>query len=291
MKRILSVLGLLTKEKDMAQILWKTLLWSLLFGGSLVGFSAAAASTITGDSVIGSGSTGFPSCTFNIDARSGPSGENPTGIVTFNLAIGSFTGDVTQLCVSGNKGIVSGPILSGSFMGYGYNLYVLDNGQLPTGTDQIRLELLYYGPPAGCPTFSMISPAGLVQGDIVVADSPPPPSDIQVEIDIKPGSFPNSINLKSDGVIAVAILGSASVDVTTIDPLSITLASAPVQLRRNGAPMASFEDVNSDGYVDLVIHVSTQDLQLSSSDTQAELKGMTYNGIGIVGTDTINITQ
>lgn len=42
-----------------------------------------------------------------------------------------------------------------------------------------------------------------------------------VPIDIKPQSCPNPINVKSRGVLPVAILGTAEFDVTTIDPASI----------------------------------------------------------------------
>jgi hypothetical protein len=46
-------------------------------------------------------------------------------------------------------------------------------------------------------------------------------------IDIKPGSCPNPFNGKSKGSVPVAIIGSADLDVTTIDPTTITLAGVP----------------------------------------------------------------
>jgi len=39
-----------------------------------------------------------------------------------------------------------------------------------------------------------------------------------VIIDIKPGTDPNDINRGSNGVVTLAILGSASFDASTIDP-------------------------------------------------------------------------
>ena len=48
-----------------------------------------------------------------------------------------------------------------------------------------------------------------------------------VKIDIKPGSCPNPFNAKSKGSVPVAIVGSADLDVTTINPASITLAGVP----------------------------------------------------------------
>ena len=40
---------------------------------------------------------------------------------------------------------------------------------------------------------------------------------VQVDIDIKPGSDPNCFNVNGNGVIPVAILGSANFDVTRVD--------------------------------------------------------------------------
>jgi hypothetical protein len=44
-----------------------------------------------------------------------------------------------------------------------------------------------------------------------------------VEIDIKPGSCPNPFNVNSEGFVPVAIVGSADLDVTTVDPTTVTL--------------------------------------------------------------------
>jgi hypothetical protein len=110
-----------------------------------------------------------------------------------------------------------------------------------------------------------------------------------VAIDIKPGSFPNSINLGSGGTVPVAIFGTPTFDARTIDPLTVTLASASVQLKGRGTPMASFEDVNRDGFLDLVIHVRTEALQLTERDTVAVLQGNTFTGTFIIGTDSVRV--
>lgn len=46
-------------------------------------------------------------------------------------------------------------------------------------------------------------------------------------LDIKPGSCPNPFNAKSKGNVPVAIIGTDSFDVTTINPASITLEGVP----------------------------------------------------------------
>jgi hypothetical protein len=114
---------------------------------------------------------------------------------------------------------------------------------------------------------------------------------IPVTIDIKPGTSRNTINLSSNGTVPVAILSTPGFDARTIDPTSITLANAPVSLRPNGTPMASFEDVNGDGWLDLVVNVVANALRLSSTDVSAELRGSTYAGLGIRGTDSVSIIR
>jgi hypothetical protein len=110
-----------------------------------------------------------------------------------------------------------------------------------------------------------------------------------VAIDIKPGSSPNTINLGSGGVVAVAILSTATFDATTVDPLTVTLASAPVRLKGNGTPQVTFQDVNGDGRQDIVVHVATEALQLNPNDTEAVLEAETFAGVAIVGTDVVRI--
>jgi len=112
---------------------------------------------------------------------------------------------------------------------------------------------------------------------------------IKVDIDIKPGSDPNSINLGSKGTVPVAILSTPGFDATTVDPVSVTLADASVKVKGNGTPMASEEDVNGDGLLDLVVHVFTSGLQLTDGDVEAVLEGETYDGVPIQGSDVVRI--
>ena len=114
-------------------------------------------------------------------------------------------------------------------------------------------------------------------------------AQLQVGIDIKPGEYPNTINLGSNGVVPVAILSSPSFDATQVDPLTVTLAGASVALRGRGTPMVDTRDVNSDGLMDLVVHVETEALELSAEDTEAILLGRTFDGTNIKGIDSVRI--
>ena len=114
---------------------------------------------------------------------------------------------------------------------------------------------------------------------------------LRITIDIKPGDPDNTINLKSRGTLPVAILGSATFDPVTVDPATVTLAGAPAATRPNGVPMIPHggTDFDGDGYLDLLLHFRTQDLQLTRASTEAVLYGQTFSGQRIRGADAVRI--
>jgi len=112
---------------------------------------------------------------------------------------------------------------------------------------------------------------------------------IEVEIDIKPGSYPNSINLNGHGVIPVAIFGRADFDVAQIDPLSLDLAGMGVKIKKNGRPQCSFEDVNGDGYEDLTCHFLDSNTTWTEGMTTAPLSGSLFDGTPIEGSDEVRL--
>jgi hypothetical protein len=135
---------------------------------------------------------------------------------------------------------------------------------------------------ASSPSFS----ASTGYSPVIIIDAASP---IHVEIDIKPDSDDNSINLGSNGNVPVAIFSSQTFDATTVDPTTVRLAGAAVELKGKGTPMASAEDVNGDGRLDLVVHVETRALELSGTDATAVLTGQTVDGRLIRGEDTVRI--
>lgn len=68
-----------------------------------------------------------------------------------------------------------------------------------------------------------------------------------------------------------------------------TLAGAGVTTTGRGTPLTTFRDLNRDGRVDLLLHFRTQDLQLDPAATEAVLKGRTFSGQLIRGTDSIRL--
>lgn len=106
------------------------------------------------------------------------------------------------------------------------------------------------------------------------------------EIDIKPGSFPNSIYLGANGVIPVAILTTDDFDATSVDP--DTVRFGPGQAMKVH-PKAHLTDVDDDGDLDMVLHFWTQDTGIGAGDTEAVLTGETFDGTPIVGSDSVRI--
>lgn len=117
-------------------------------------------------------------------------------------------------------------------------------------------------------------------------DSPGPTRDFVCEwdvlIDIKPGSYPNSINLGSRGVVPVAVLTTEGFDASTVDPVSVQFADAyPLRW--------TTKDVDYDGDLDLLFHFKTQELNLDMYSTEATLTGETFGGMPVQATDQVSI--
>jgi hypothetical protein len=88
-----------------------------------------------------------------------------------------------------------------------------------------------------------------------------------VNVDIKPGSCDNPFNVKGKGVLPVAILGSAEMDVTQIDPASVTLAGVPAShWAYDDLSTVAVCSANGDGYLDLVLHFDSQALVAALGD-------------------------
>ena len=110
-----------------------------------------------------------------------------------------------------------------------------------------------------------------------------PVTVISVDIDIKPGSDPNSINPKSKGVIPVAVLTDQNFDATMVDVSTVVFGPAGAQPVHKG----HIEDVDGDGDDDLLLHFNTQDTGIQCGDAEATLSGATFGGQAIEGSDSI----
>ncbi len=77
---------------------------------------------------------------------------------------------------------------------------------------------------------------------------------LHVEIDVRPEGRHHGFYQRGCGTIPVVIFGSVDVDVTKINPAGLRLSGMGVAIKRNGKPQYCLEDVNRDGYRDLVCY-------------------------------------
>ena len=117
-----------------------------------------------------------------------------------------------------------------------------------------------------------------------------------VPFDIKPGSDPNSVNLKSKGVLPVAVLSTDMFDVSDIN-VSTLLFGDPLLLDDGGmaaSPLRyAYEDVSDDGLLDLTLKFSMRDLvnydALGLDSIEGLLTGELLDGTPFEGLDSIRI--
>ena len=118
-----------------------------------------------------------------------------------------------------------------------------------------------------------------------------PLPEIECAIDIKPDSYPNAVNLRSKGVLPVAIFSSEDFDATAIDPQSVTLAGAEIATHgKSKEQMIHQSDINSDGRDDLLVQFRIQDLDPQQlQEGSATLTGQSYAGQCIRGRDDVTL--
>ncbi len=128
---------------------------------------------------------------------------------------------------------------------------------------------------------------------------------IKVSVDIKPQSCPNPVNVKSKGVLPVAILGSDVLDVNDID-LDTILLEGVAPLRGSYGDVASpvIDETEcacslegADGYMDLTLKFETQEVITALGELVDEemwmlsLTGYLKDGTPIEGADCIIIKK
>jgi hypothetical protein len=108
---------------------------------------------------------------------------------------------------------------------------------------------------------------------------------VSVEIDIRPGSDPNSVDPSLEGDLPVAILGSDTFVVSEVGVM--TLAFGP-----GGAPFGPsrgphFEDSNGDSFTDLMVHFRIEQTGIAFGDMEACVTGERLDGTPFEGCDAV----
>lgn len=132
-------------------------------------------------------------------------------------------------------------------------------------------------------------------------------SIINIEIDIKPGSFPNSVNLKSKGLTPIAIHTTDDFDAIDVVPMSVRLGECdpplePVKYELYDCdefPNPDYGDPEfpdapemiGDGDLDWVFYFETRVLACLGDVTEVALTGITVENISIEGTSDISFVK
>ena len=111
----------------------------------------------------------------------------------------------------------------------------------------------------------------------------------RVEIDVLPGEASKFIDGTARSTVPVAILSSVDFDATTVKPLSVRLAGAPITKGRDAQlSRGVFSDVNGDGRIDLIVYVSVYSLHLAAGTSDALLTAVTFDGKSVSGTQQVS---
>jgi len=166
-------------------------------------------------------------------------------------------------------------------------------GTLPAGTPPPTIQLVVEVNQSAVPgstiynyatiTGDEVPPTTVIddEGSEDPQDEPGTPigESLPVAVDIKPGSCPNPLNVRSRGVLPVAVLGTEDFDVTLIDPASVSLAGvAPLRwaMEDVATPYEPFigkeldpfscTTEGQDGYMDLTLKYDTQEVVAALGD-------------------------
>jgi len=153
---------------------------------------------------------------------------------------------------------------------------------IPPDPSQWGLNLLLiqgFDPQRPKPVEASIYIAGQITSLYVV------PTRIVIPIDIKPGSDINDIKPMSPGLLPVVVFGSPSFDVLAVDPATVRFGPKGAPLAHRNGP--HFEDIDGDGYADLIAHFRVRETGLSTDDAKACLMAQLADGSEIEGCDSI----
>jgi hypothetical protein len=107
----------------------------------------------------------------------------------------------------------------------------------------------------------------------------------QITINIDPDSVENDINLRSNGLITVAILTDNDFDaISQINPETVRFGPDNATMVH---PQVHVEDSDGDGDEDLSFHFRIQDTGIECEDIEATLTGETWDETLVAGTDII----
>ena len=164
-----------------------------------------------------------------------------------------------------------------------YGLAYDVNADVMYGMSAASQELFTIDLDTGAGTLSFASTDLAYVGGAAIIDEAGHLPDIEVTIDIKPGSNPSAFNAGSSGSVPVLIPGSDELDVAEIDLDSLSLFSMGVRTVGKDKVLASYSDENGDGIEDVVVKLDPS--TFDCGDGSAVLTGKLSDGTALIGTN------
>jgi hypothetical protein len=106
-------------------------------------------------------------------------------------------------------------------------------------------------------------------------------SQLAIDVDVKPGSDENPINLKSQGSTPIAVLCSPMINPLQVAGAVIIAGAGSV------GEKCRLQDVDEDGCQDVLCHFPTRDLGVTCDSTELPVVVTLENGMTFTGSDTI----
>jgi hypothetical protein len=111
------------------------------------------------------------------------------------------------------------------------------------------------------------------------------PQLLAVEIDVRPGSEENPIQVGSRGVVPVVLYGEVDFAVEDVDVATLGLGPDAAGVAHPRGP--HFDDLDADGLLDMILHHRIADTGLTAEDVEVCLYGETADGMPFEGCDDV----
>jgi len=111
------------------------------------------------------------------------------------------------------------------------------------------------------------------------------PQLLAVQIDVRPDSEENPIQLGSRGVVPVVLYGEIDFAVEDVDVDTLAFGPDAAFIAHRNGP--HFDDIDGDGLLDMVLHHRISETGLTAYDVEACLSGQTIDGLSFEGCDDV----
>jgi len=111
------------------------------------------------------------------------------------------------------------------------------------------------------------------------------PQLLAVQIDVRPDSDENPIQLGSRGVVPVVLYGEVDFAVEDVDVTTLAFGPDAASVAHRNGP--HYDDVDGDGLLDMILHHRIAETGLTAYDVEVCLNGETVDGMPFEGCDDV----